>query len=732
MKRVFGFGDEDDSPAPPPKRPKLFDDDFGAKKEEPIKQEAAADEEVDPLDAFMTGIQQELVVIKNQTPSAGPKILRADLEEEDPTESFLKHRNKQRIEEEKKASNNQFNEEDLEYDSDDNPIIKKKEIEPLPPIDHAKMKYDDFEKNFYDESEEIANMTEDEVAHYRTSLGIKVHGVDTIRPIKTFAHFGFDEALMKKIKEAGFDEPTPIQKQAVPTGLAGRDIIGIAKTGSGKTAAFVWPMLVHIMDQPEVEKGEGPVGVIVAPTRELAQQIYVEAGRFAKAYGIKVAAVFGGSSRGDQFKLLRNGGCEIIVCTPGRLIDMIKLKATKMNRVSFLVLDEADRMFDMGFEPQIRSIVGQIRPDRQTLLFSATFKPAIEALAIDILTNPIRITVGNVGMANEDVTQIVEVMDTDEQKWPWLVERLYDFMKEGSVLVFVSTKTSAEELQVRLNNIPDYAGKVAAIHGDKTQNERTKIMHAFKSGGLSVLVATDVAARGLDIKSIKTVVNYFMPRDIDSYVHRIGRTGRAGDKTGVAYALLTRKETFFAGELVKVLEGANQRVTPDLINLAMQNNQFRKQRTGKYQGRRAGPGRGRGRGGRGGGGGGRGGGLNPLQPRQVAGIGYDTKTNANPSNNNEGPGIMASLNQAIIRDIMTKMPLPTDDYSPDEPTEEYDPSEPTDEVSKQPTYSYTPLTSVNRAQVFKEAMNSRFKSSFVKSNDDEDKKWASNYQPPRK
>jgi superfamily II DNA/RNA helicase len=330
-------------------------------------------------------------------------------------------------------------------------------------------------------------------------------------------------------------------------------------------------------------------------------------------------------------------------------------------------------------------------------------------------------------------------MDADEKKWPWLVERLYDFMKEGSVLVFVSTKQSAEELQVRLNNIPDYAGKVAAIHGDKTQNERTKIMHAFKSGSLSVLVATDVAARGLDIKSIKTVVNYFMPRDIDSYVHRIGRTGRAGDKTGVAYALITRKETFFAGELVKVLEGANQRVPPDLMNIAMQNNQFRKQRTGKYQGRRAGPGRGRGRGGRGGGrGGGRDNSLNPLQPRHTAGIGYDTSkeqprsNNANNNTNSDGSSIMSSLNQAIIRDIMTKMPLPTEDYNPDQPTEEYDPSEPSEEVPKQPTYAYTPLTAVNRAQVFKEAMNSRFKSSFVRSNDDEDKKWASNYQPPRK
>ena len=287
---------------------------------------------------------------------------------------------------------NDESDQEVEYDEDGNPIVpkKSKDIDPLPPIDHSEIDYIDFEKNFYNVHKEIAKLTPDQVEELRQKLGIKVTGPLPPHPVTSFAHFGFDEALMKVIRKSEYTQPTPIQAQAVPGALGGRDLIGIAKTGSGKTAAFIWPMLVHIMDQKELQPGDGPIGLILAPTRELSLQIYNEAKKFGKVYNIQVVCCYGGGSKWEQSKALE-GGAEIVVATPGRMIDLIKMKATNLQRVTFLVLDEADRMFDLGFEPQVRSICNHVRPDRQTLLFSATFKKKIERLARDILTDPIRI-----------------------------------------------------------------------------------------------------------------------------------------------------------------------------------------------------------------------------------------------------------------------------------------------------------------------------------------------------
>ncbi|KAH7331342.1 hypothetical protein KP509_20G028100 [Ceratopteris richardii] len=406
---------------------------------------------------------------------------------------------------------------------------------------------------------------------------------------------------MGAISKQGYEKPTPIQCQALPTALSGRDIIGIAKTGSGKTAAFVFPMIVHILDQEELDKGEGPIGVVCAPTRELAQQIYLETKKFAKPYGIRVSGVFGGMSKFEQFKELK-AGCEVVIATPGRLIDMIKMKALKMCKTTYLVLDEADSMFDLGFEPQVRSIVGQIRPDRQTLLFSATMKKKVEKLAREILSDPVRITVGEVGGANEDITQIVTVMSSDEEKLPWLFDKLPALIDEGDVLIFASTKVRVEEIEARLH---EQGFKVAALHGDKDQASRMDVLQKFKAGIHHVLVATDVAARGLDIKSIKSVINVDSAKDMDSHVHRIGRTGRAGDKEGVAFTLVTNKEARFAGELVTSLIAAGQNVPHELFDLAMKDGRFRARREERKGGKKN-IGKGRFKGGGGGGGGGRG------------------------------------------------------------------------------------------------------------------------------
>lgn len=553
---------------------------------------AAEDDEVDPLDAFMEGIHQEM----RSAPPLKPKdkLDYNDDDEDDPMESFLRAKKDVGLQLAAEALHAGYNSDEevyaaakavdsglLEYDSDDNPImVDKKKIEPLLALDHSVIEYEPFEKDFYEEAPSIAGMSEQEVADYRKGLAIQVSGFDVPRPIKTFDDCGFSAELMKVIAKQAYENPTPIQCQALPIVLSGRDIIGIAKTGSGKTASFVLPMIVHIMDQPEIGKGGSPIGVVCAPTRELAHQIYVEAKKFAKSHGIRVSAVYGGMSKLDQFKELK-AGCEIVIATPGRLIDMLKMKGLTMSRATYLVLDEADRMFDLGFEPQIRSIVGQIRPDRQTLLFSATMPRKVEKLAREILTDPVRVTVGEVGMANEDITQHVQVIPSDTEKLPWLLEKLPGLIDDGDVLVFASKKATVDDLDSQL---AQKGFKVAALHGDKDQASRMETLQKFKSGSYHVLIATDVAARGLDIKSIKTVVNFDIAKDMDMHVHRIGRTGRAGDKEGTAYTLITMKEARFAGELVNSLIAAGQNVPVELMDLAMKDGKFRSKRDARKGG----------------------------------------------------------------------------------------------------------------------------------------------------
>ncbi|XP_022948804.1 DEAD-box ATP-dependent RNA helicase 24 isoform X1 [Cucurbita moschata] len=597
------------------------------------------EEEIDPLDAFMEGIHEEMRAPPPPKPKEKVDKYR-DEEEDDPMESFLKAKKDVGLtlaadalhagydsDEEVYAAAKAVDAAMVEYDSDDNMlIVEKKKIESIPALEHSSIDYEPFNKDFYEEKASISGMSEEEVSEYRKNLAIRVSGFDVPRPIKTFEDSGFSPQLMNAIKKQGYEKPTSIQCQAMPIVLSGRDIIGIAKTGSGKTAAFVLPMIVHIMDQPELEKEEGPIGVICAPTRELAHQIYLECKKFSKVHGLRVSAVYGGMSKFDQIKELK-AGCEIVVATPGRLIDMIKMKALTMSKATYLVLDEADRMFDLGFEPQIRSIVGQIRPDRQTLLFSATMPRKVEKLAREILTDPVRVTVGEVGMANEDITQVVHVLPSDLEKLPWLLEKLPEMIDDGDVLVFASKKATVDEIESQLLQ---KGFKVAALHGDKDQASRMETLQKFKSGVYHALIATDVAARGLDIKSIKSVVNFDIAKDMDMHVHRIGRTGRAGDRDGKAHTLITQKEARFAGELVNSLIAAGQNVSMELMDLAMKDGRFRSKRDARKKG-----------GGGGGGGGkkgkGRGGG-NGRGVRGVdfgLGIGYNPESSgSNPSTNN--------------------------------------------------------------------------------------------------
>lgn len=557
---------------PPPKKATIDDDCMyqkGADSPEPQRKvEESSDE--DELDKFMAGVEETLEKEEAELKSSrknNEKHMAFD--EEDDQESYFNARKDIPL------IPYPEDEDEIEYDSDGNPIApeRSKIIVPLPPVDHFEIDYPSFERNFYEEHMEISTLPEASVAELRRKISIKVSGFGPVRPAISFAHFGFDSHLMGVIRKSEYSTPTPIQAQAVPVALSGRDIIGIAKTGSGKTAAFVWPMLVHVMAQAELKPGDGPIALICAPTRELCQQIHSECKRFGKCYNLRSVACYGGGSKWEQTKTLQQGA-EIAVCTPGRLIDLIKAKATNFLRVSYLVFDEADRMFDMGFEPQVRSIATNVRPDRQCLLFSATMKKKIEWLCRDVLSDPVRIVVGELGEANEDVVQAVEVMRNGHEKWTWLLSHVVEFTSGGSVLIFVTKKTNSEEVA---KNLKENGHQLGLIHGDFDQFERNDILKKFKNREFPILVATDVAARGLDIPSIKTVVNYDVARDITTHTHRIGRTGRAGGK-GIAYTLITAQDTHFGADLVRNLEGANQRVPNELLDLAMKNPWFRKTR----------------------------------------------------------------------------------------------------------------------------------------------------------
>jgi len=391
-------------------------------------------------------------------------------------------------------------------------------------------------KDFYVEHEDIAAMDEAAVAASLKELNATIAGrAPHPKPLRSFEHLRLPAELLAPVTSAGFPGPTAIQSIGWPAALSGRDMVGIAQTGSGKTLAYLLPALVHIAAQPPLRPGDGPLCLVVAPTRELAMQIQTEAMKFTQSSGIRCAACFGGVSRYGQAADLKRG-VEILIATPGRLLDFIESGVTNLKRVTFLILDEADRMLDMGFEPQIRKVLSQMRPDRQTLLYSATWPKEIQRLARDFCReDPVKLTIGSEELTtNADIVQQIEVVGEYEKR-----DRFMQFIKgvmqngDQRVLVFTATKRGADSLTRELQYQQLSA---AAIHGDKEQRERDRAISEFKSGRVSILVATDVAQRGLDIKDCGYVVNYDLPKNIEDYIHRIGRTGRAGAKgTAVSF-----------------------------------------------------------------------------------------------------------------------------------------------------------------------------------------------------
>ena len=460
-----------------------------------------------------------------------------------------------------------------------------------------------FEKNFYNPHPNLLNMDPRDVEKYRGEREITIQrGQNVPNPITSFADAGLPDYVMKEIQRQKYSEPTAIQAQGWPVALSGQNMVGIAMTGSGKTLAFLAPGIVHINHQPYLERGDGPIVLVLAPTRELAQQIQEVAQDFGKSSRIKNTCVFGGAPKGPQLRDLE-GGCEIVIATPGRLLDFLEMGKTNLRRTTYLVLDEADRMLDMGFEPQIRKIVEQIRPDRQVLMWSATWPKEVRRLAEDFLQGEyVHINIGATELhANHNILQIVDVCD-EYQKESKLARLLEEIGCEqgNKILIFVETKRKADEL-TRLMRRDGYPAM--CIHGDKQQKERDWVLGEFKHGSTTILVATDVAARGLDVDDIKFVINYDYPNNSEDYIHRIGRTGRR-DRTGTAYTLFTPSNAPKANDLIGVLKEAKQVVNPKLQELAS----FRgRGGGGGSRGPRYGGGGGGGGGGRFGGGGGRGG-----------------------------------------------------------------------------------------------------------------------------
>ncbi|XP_059292045.1 ATP-dependent RNA helicase-like protein DB10 isoform X1 [Lycium ferocissimum] len=443
---------------------------------------------------------------------------------------------------------------------------------------------------------------------------ISVTGGDVPAPLTSFEATGFPSEIVREMHQAGFSAPTPIQAQSWPIALQGRDIVAIAKTGSGKTLGYLIPGFIHLQNRrsnPQL----GPTILILSPTRELATQIQAEAVKFGKSSRISCTCLYGGAPKGPQLRELSRG-VDIVVATPGRLNDILEMRRVSLGQVSYLVLDEADRMLDMGFEPQIRKIVKELPKQRQTLMYTATWPKGVRKIAADLLVNSVQVNIGNVDelVANKSITQHIEVlMPMEKQR---RVEQILRSKEPGSkIIIFCSTKKMCDQLS---RNLTRNFG-AAAIHGDKSQSERDYVLSQFRTGRSPVLVATDVAARGLDIKDIRVVINFDFPTGIEDYVHRIGRTGRAG-ASGLAYTFFSDQDSKHALDLVKVLEGANQSVPTELRDMASRGGGMGRSRWGSGQG-----GRGGARGGRFNGSygqnGGRGGWTNPSE--RGGGRGYD-------------------------------------------------------------------------------------------------------------
>ncbi|XP_057474919.1 DEAD-box ATP-dependent RNA helicase 20-like [Actinidia eriantha] len=409
-------------------------------------------------------------------------------------------------------------------------------------------------------SERVLHLTPGQIQEIRLRLNVDVTVASESflapAPIESFTDMCLHSCIMKDIAFHEYSTPTSIQAQAMPVALSGKDLLGCAETGSGKTAAFTIPMIQHCLAQPPICRGDGPLALVLAPTRELAQQIEKEVKAFSRSLeSFRTAIVVGGTNIAEQRSELR-AGVNIVVATPGRFIDHLQQRNTSLSRVSFVVLDEADRMLDMGFEPQIKEVMRNLPEKYQTLLFSATMPVEIEELAQEYLTNPVQVKVGKVSSPTANVVQILEKVLENEK-----IDRLLTLLVEESTqaersghpfpltIVFVERKTRCDDVAEALVAQGLHA---VPLHGGRSQSEREAALRDFRLGSTNILVATDVASRGLDVSGVAHVVNLDLPKTMEDYVHRIGRTGRAGS-TGQATSFYTDRDTFLVAQIRKAI-----------------------------------------------------------------------------------------------------------------------------------------------------------------------------------
>ncbi len=361
----------------------------------------------------------------------------------------------------------------------------------------------------------------------------------------SFSSLGLSEQLVRATTDQGYETPSPIQAKAIPAVLSGKDVMAAAQTGTGKTAGFTLPLLQRLSENPR--QGKGPRALILTPTRELAAQVHDSVNLYSKYVPTQSAVVFGGVKINPQMMKLRKG-LDVLVATPGRLMDLYQQNAVRFNEVEILVLDEADRMLDMGFIRDIRKILALLPAKRQNLLFSATFSSEIRTLAQGLLNNPVQVEVAARNTTAETVKQ--SVYPVDQSRKSALLSKLVRDNDWDQVLVFTRTKHGANRLTKKLESDGITA---AAIHGNKSQGARTRALAEFKQGDIRVLVATDIAARGLDIKQLPQVVNFELPNVPEDYVHRIGRTGRAGE-SGHALSLVSADEGKLLAGIEKLIK----------------------------------------------------------------------------------------------------------------------------------------------------------------------------------
>ncbi|KNG51307.1 pre-mrna-processing atp-dependent rna helicase prp5 [Stemphylium lycopersici] len=520
----------------------------------------AEEDEVDPLDAFMADLSEPQ---PSRNAPSGQAMFADELE---PVETSVEAQDLLELRAAKK---------------------KKKEVAT---VNHDKVEYEPFRKEFYTEPVEVSQMTAEEVADLRHELdGIKVKPDDVPRPVTKWAQMGLLQATMDVFTRVRYERPTSIQAQAAPISLSGRDLIGVAKTGSGKTLAFGIPMIRHILDQRPLKPADGPIGLILAPTRELSLQIVAELKPFLSASGITIKCAYGGQPISDQIAMIKRGGIHILCGTPGRLIDLMTAnqgRVLSFRRITYVVLDEADRMFDMGFEPQVMKILANVRPDRQTVLFSATMPKNMVALARKALNNPAEVTIGGRSKVAPEITQIISIVPNSYEKkinkTLLHLGQLFSEDENAQVLIFTERQETAEDLLSKLYKAKYFS--VNTIHGAKDQTDRNEAISDFRQGVLSILIATSVAARGLDVPGLALVLNFDCPTHLEDYVHRCGRTGRAGNK-GTAITLVENPgQERFAIHIVKALKESGAEVPEKLQEMANTFHEKAKAGTEKYYG----------------------------------------------------------------------------------------------------------------------------------------------------